>query len=65
MSNHELLSLSEAAERYNIPIPTLRVSVQKGTLEGRKIGNQWVVSPQSIESFLANRPKRGRPTKKD
>ncbi len=63
MSNAELLSLSEAAKRFNIPVPTLRAAVQSGTLIGQKIGSQWVVRVQSIEQFLANRPKRGRPPK--
>jgi len=63
MSNTDLLSLSEAAKRFNIPVPTLRAAVQSGVLPGQKIGNQWVVSQQSIEQFLANRPKRGRPPK--
>lgn len=64
MAEPELLSLSEAAARYKIPIPTLRSAVQAGHIAGRKIGHQWVVASGSIEAYLANRPKRGRPIKK-
>ena len=59
MSDHELLSLNEAAERYNIPIPTLRDAVKKGFVRGRKLGSQWVVEAPSVKVYLANRPKRG------
>jgi hypothetical protein len=65
VSDQELLSLSEAAKKYNIPIPTLRVAVQKGAIEGRKIGSQWVVLPQSVEDYITHRPRRGRPPKED
>ncbi len=59
MSNTELLSLSEAAKRFNIPVPTLRSAVQKGYIAGRKIGSQWVVELHSLELYVANRPKPG------
>ena len=61
MAEQELLSLSEAAKRYGVPITTLRGAIQHGHIEAKKIGHQWVVAPDDIERFLANRPKRGRP----
>jgi excisionase family DNA binding protein len=64
MDDRELLSLSEAAERYNIPLPTLRSAVQTGNIVARKVGHQWVVNPKHVEAYLANRPRRGRPAKK-
>ena len=63
MADQELLSLSEAAERYRIPVTTLRHAVQRGDIVGRKIGSQWVVEIRSVESFIAHRPQRGRPAK--
>lgn len=63
MTEQELLSLTQASARYQIPIPTLRECVQHEKIVGRKVGNQWVVTPQAVESYLANRPKRGRPPK--
>ncbi len=59
----ELLSLSEAAERYQLPITTLRKAAQTGNIVARKVGNQWVFTPQDVEAYLTNRPKRGRPFK--
>jgi hypothetical protein len=63
MAQGELLSLSQAAERYHVPVTTLKHAIQRGDITGRKIGSQWVVAAGSVEAFLANRPRRGRPTK--
>ena len=59
----QLLSLSEAAKKYNIPMGTLRDAIYRGDIKGFKIGSQWVVEVSSIEHFVAHRPKRGRPPK--
>lgn len=64
MAGPELLSLSEAAKRYGVPMGTIRDALYRGDIVGRKIGSQWVVEAQSVEMFLANRPRRGRPSKK-
>lgn len=64
MAEQQLLSLREAAERYKVPVPTLRSAVQHGHLPSNKIGTQWVVVPQNVEAYLANRPRRGRPKKR-
>lgn len=65
MSQPELLSLSEAAKRYQVPMGTIRDALYRGDVTGRKIGSQWVVEAPSVEAFLANRPKRGRPPSKN
>jgi excisionase family DNA binding protein len=64
MDEQQLLSISEAAERYHIPVPTLRNALQQGHLKGYKIGKQWVIYPTDIEAYLKNPPRRGRPAKK-
>lgn len=63
MADQVLLSLSEAAGRYKVPVATLRTAIQRGYITGQKIGNQWVVTPESIAAYIANRPRRGRPSK--
>jgi len=63
MADTELLSLSEAATRYQVPMTTLKHALQRGDIVGQKIGHQWVVAARDVETFLANRPRRGRPTK--
>jgi hypothetical protein len=63
VSNAELLSLSEAAKKYKVPMGTIRDALYRGDVVGRKIGSQWVVEAASIEQFVASRPKRGRPPK--
>ena len=65
MNDQQLLSLSEAAERYQVPMGTIRDALYRGRIVGRKIGSQWVVEAQSVEAFLANRPRRGRPPKQE
>ncbi len=65
MSNQELLSLSEAAKKYNVPMGTIRDAMYRGDIIGRKIGSHWVVERNSVEHFVAQRPKRGRPPKGD
>lgn len=64
MSNRDLLSLSDAAKRYRVPVPTLRNAVQRGLLPGEKIGSQWVVRAEHVEQYVSHRPRRGRPSKK-
>lgn len=64
MAHQQLLSLSEAATRYQVPMGTLRDALYRGDIQGHKIGSQWVVEAQSVEAFLDNRPRRGRPSKK-
>ena len=65
MIDQQLLSLSEAAKRYQVPMGTLRDALYRGDIIGRKIGSQWVVEVQSVEALLANRPRRGRPIKRE
>ncbi len=61
MNDQQLLSLSEAAKHYQVPMGTLRDALYRGDIAGRKIGSQWVVEAESVETFLSNRPRRGRP----
>lgn len=63
MADLELLSLSEASARYQIPVTTLKHALQRGDIVGQKIGHQWVVAARDVEVFLVKRPRRGRPTK--
>jgi len=63
MSEQELLSLREAAAQYSVPVETLRTAVQRKYMAARKIGNTYVVKQRDIETYVKNRPKRGRPKK--
>ncbi len=63
MNSQDLLSLSDAAKQYNVPVATLRTAIQRGYINGQKIGNQWIVTRQVVEAYLTNRPARGRPSK--
>lgn len=52
----ELLSFSEAAERWNIDDSTLRKAVTSGrlieNLDVKKFGKQWVVSEQAMKRLF-------------
>src|SRR5688572_8376892 len=64
MDEHQLLSISRAAERYHGPIPMLRNALQQGYIKGHKIGKQRVAKPRDNEAYLENPPRLGRPPKR-
>lgn len=50
------MTLSEAAERFNLNAEYLRVLIHRGKLEAVKIGRDWNVSKASLESYINQRP---------
>ena len=55
----ELISLSQAAERYGLTADYLRQIAIKGRLKARKIGHTWVTTPADVEAYIASRQKIG------
>ena len=49
----ELISLSEAAERYEISASHLRLLVRQGQVWGKKLGHSWVTTARAVEEYLA------------
>lgn len=55
----ELISLAEASSIYHLGQDFLRQLALKGRLRAKKIGRNWVTTPQAIEDYLASRKKTG------
>ena len=56
----ELLTISQAAERYGLNRRRLFDWIRYGILEARKVGNVVLTTPAAMEAAVANQPKRGR-----
>lgn len=63
MPDEKLLSLREAAAKYEVSLGALRTAAKRNYLPTRKIGNQYIVTPSDAEAYAKNRPRRGRPKK--
>ncbi len=46
------IPLQEAAARYGLKVTRLRRAAWDGRLQGRLVGNQWLVTPSEVERFL-------------
>jgi excisionase family DNA binding protein len=55
----DLISLTEAAERYGLTSTYLRQLAIKGRLKARKIGRNWVTTPSDVEEYINTRQKIG------
>jgi len=53
------MSLSDAAGRYGFSSDYFRRLAEKGRLEARKIGRQWLTTATAVELFLESREERG------
>lgn len=47
-----LLSVRQAAERYGIPTRTLYTAITRGKLASRRIGAQFVLTPDAVQDWL-------------
>jgi excisionase family DNA binding protein len=56
----QLISLSEAAARFNISDRQLRLLASKGRLEAIKLGRNWLVTPEAVAAYLANAELRSK-----
>jgi excisionase family DNA binding protein len=55
----DLLSLTQAAKRYGFSSDYFRRLAEKGRLQARKVGRQWLTTSDAVESFLETREERG------
>lgn len=49
-NGNRLLSLKEAAARLNVAERTMRTYVKNATVRARKIGGQWKIRAEDLES---------------
>lgn len=61
IDGREYLTLAQAARQEGVYRTIIWKSVQRGTLEGRRVGRLWLVSSDSVEKWRTSRPKSGRP----
>ena len=57
--SQELISLTQASERYGLSPDYLRQLAIKGRLKARKIGRNWVTTPADVEAYISSRKKIG------
>jgi len=55
----EELTTKEAEHQYNVSRGHLTHLAEQGVIQARRIGPVWVLQRESLEHWLANRPKRG------
>lgn len=56
----EVLSVSEAAPKLGISDRRVRQMLERGELEGQRVGRSWIIDYQSIDD-VRRRPEVGRP----
>ncbi len=55
----DLLTLSQAAEAYGFSGDYLRRLAEKGRLQARKLGRNWLTTSNDMETFIESREPRG------
>lgn len=59
--NDTLLTSGEAAKRAQITPRHVGLLVRQGILQAHRMGDRWLISATSLQNFITNRPRRGRP----
>ena len=59
----EWLTTAQVAAMMGCTIHNVQKHIVRGNFEARKVFDRWLVSRSSVESYLANPPKRGRKPK--
>lgn len=54
------LTTREAAARSGISASQITLLLRRKVLQGERLDLQWLVSEESLSSYLANRPRPGR-----
>jgi len=50
----QLISLTEAARRFNISPTHLNLLARTGRLKALKLGRNWFTTPEAVAAYLAN-----------
>lgn len=57
----DLLTVAEATKKYGLSGSFLRRLLRQRRIEGRRMGNSWVIVSSSLETYLKSERKKGRP----
>ena len=60
MDQEQLISLSEAAAISRLSLKHLGLLARQGKLRARKIGRNWVTTPEAVADYLRDSFKRSR-----
>lgn len=58
VSGSRLMSLSEAAKRTPYTSNFLRLLARRGKLQARKIGRDWLITPDELSLFIKRQQER-------
>jgi len=51
----QLLTVTELAARYSVPVRTIQYWCKTGELPAKKLGRDWVVDEEDARKFMAER----------
>jgi excisionase family DNA binding protein len=57
--DQELITISEAAQRFGLSPQYLRDIARSGRLKARKIGRDWLTTAVDVEIYIQSRRKKG------
>jgi excisionase family DNA binding protein len=60
LDDERLISLKEAATRCELSYSQLRRLVRLGRIEARRVGWEWLTTPDAVAAYLANPHWRSR-----
>lgn len=58
----DTMTLREASRLYGLAVTTLRDRIADGRLAARKVGRDWMVTGDAVETYLNSRGPAGRPS---
>jgi len=64
MSSTQILTVAEAAAILGVAPSSVRHAIRAGRLEARKAGRDWLLRPEDVLMYKANRRNSGRPFKR-
>ena len=54
MENIAFMTVSEVAARLKVTAPSVRTLIKSELLPAQRIGKQWVVTPEDLDSYITN-----------
>jgi len=58
--DERLISLKEAAAQFGLSHSHLRLLARRGKLRARKIGQDWLTTPEAVAEYVLNRELRSK-----
>ena len=55
----KLMTIDEASKYSNLSRRHIRLLMEQGKIQGKKIGRDWITTKDEIDKYIKNRPKPG------